>query len=59
MEILKNMDEFHKYNVEQKNPDKSKYILYDSVYMKNVWKRIDGCHGAGCGKKGMNEFGGL
>ena len=30
-----NMDEFHKYNVEQKNPDKSKYILYDSVSVKS------------------------
>lgn len=29
------MDEFHKYNAEQKNPGKSKYILYDSVSVKS------------------------
>ena len=29
------MDEFHKYNVEQKNPDKNKYILYGSVSLKS------------------------
>lgn len=30
-----NVDEFHKYNAEQKNPGKSKYILYDSVSVKS------------------------
>ena len=29
------MSETSKYNVEQKNPDKSKYILYDSVSVKS------------------------
>ena len=30
-----NVDEFHIYNVEQKNPDKNKYILYGSVSVKS------------------------
>lgn len=46
---INNIDEFHKHNVEQKEPDTREYIWYGSVYVKYKNKHTLSCSKSGSG----------